>query len=266
MPALTVASLERRIARLQRVHGTHARTVDIDPVEMARRCGIEPDDWQVEFLRCEDQDTLVNCSRQTGKSQMAAIKGMHEALKFEQATILLLSPSIRQSSELFRKCMTVYNRLNRPIEPLAESALRLELVNGSRVISLPGREETIRGVSAVTRLIMDEASRIPDELYTAVSPMLAVSNGKRTLLSTPWGARGAFYRAWRDRENWRYFEVPATRCPRISTKFLEKERREMGEWLFEQEYMCKFRELQSASFRAEDLENIISTEVEAWIL
>lgn len=264
----TIASLERRFANLKRGRLFNRRTVNLNPVDMARAAlnGKNLDTWQEEFLLAEEQDILVNCSRQAGKSFCAAVKGMHAAFREENATVLVLSPSLRQSGELFRKCMQIYNSLGRPIPPLAESTLRLELVNGSRVISLPGKEETIRGISAVTMLLLDEASRIADELFTAVSPMLAVSNGRRLLLSTPWGARGKFYQACQDKESWRYFEVPATSIPRISPAFLERERREMGDWLFEQEYLCKFGQLRTAAFRLEDIEAMIKPGVEQWIL
>jgi hypothetical protein len=44
-----------------------------------------------------------------------------------------------------------------------QSSLRLEWEFGSRIISLPGKEETIRGYSGVTLLIIDESSRVPDD-------------------------------------------------------------------------------------------------------
>jgi hypothetical protein len=53
--------------------------------------------------------------------------------------------------------VTQYTALARPV-PAAESALRLELVNGIRVVSLPGDEETIRGLSGVALLVIDEAA------------------------------------------------------------------------------------------------------------
>jgi hypothetical protein len=52
-------------------------------------------------------------------------------------------------------------------EAVAESALRLELANGSRIVSLPGSGETVRGYSAPRLVIVDEASRVPDELMGA---------------------------------------------------------------------------------------------------
>jgi hypothetical protein len=50
----------------------------------------------------------------------------------------------------------------------------LELVNFSRVVCLPCREDTIRGYSDISILVIDEAARAPDDLYRAVRPMLAM--------------------------------------------------------------------------------------------
>jgi hypothetical protein len=74
---------------------------------------------------------------------------------------LLLSPSLRQSSELFRKVTDAYQALVRPVAAEGETALQLRLLNGSRVVSLPGHEATIRGYSGVTLLVIDEAARVP---------------------------------------------------------------------------------------------------------
>ena len=74
-----------------------------------------------------------------------------------------------------------------------ESRLSIELETGSRIVSLPGREATIRGFSGVHLLVVDEAARVADELYQAVRPMLAVSGGRIVLLGTPFGKRGFFF-------------------------------------------------------------------------
>jgi hypothetical protein len=70
---------------------------------------------------------------------------------------------------------------------LGEPSLRLELENGSRIVSLPGKQDTVRGFSGVRLLVVDEAARVPGELYFAVRPMLAVSGGRLLALSTPFG-------------------------------------------------------------------------------
>jgi hypothetical protein len=56
-----------------------------------------------------------------------------------------------------------------------DNEMSSQFPNGSRIVGLPGSEGTIRGFSAVSLLLVDEASRVPDELYLAVRPMLAVS-------------------------------------------------------------------------------------------
>src|ERR1019366_5361804 len=94
-------------------------------------------------------------------------------------------------------------------------------------------------------LIIDEASRVPDELYRAVRPMLAVSKGRLLCLSTPYGKRGFFWNAWaRGGNDWQRFEVSADKVPRITPEFLEQEKRAMGESWFRQEYCCSFEALE----------------------
>jgi hypothetical protein len=115
----------------------------------------------------------------------------------------------------------------------------------SRIVCLPCREETIRGYSHVSLLVIDEAARVPDDLYCAVRPMLAVSAGRLICLSTPYGKRGFFWDAWsRGGKDWARTEVPADRIVRITPAFLAQERRCLGESWFRQEYGCSFEALQ----------------------
>jgi hypothetical protein len=96
--------------------------------------------------------------------------------------VLVLSPSQRQSGELFRKVLDLFGAFGRPVGVAAQSALRMELVNGSRVVALPGDEKNIRCFSGVALLVIDEAARVADTLYYAVRPMLAVSRGRLVAL------------------------------------------------------------------------------------
>jgi len=168
----------------------------LDPVRMARAAGMDPDPWQAQLLRSTSRRLLLNCSRQSGKSTTTGVLAMHTALYDPGALVLLLSPGERQSGELFRKCLAVYRALGRPVPARSIGALHLELENGSRIVALPGKEETTRSFSGVRLLAIDEAARVPDDLYKAVRPMLAVSGGRLICMSTPWGKRGFFYESW----------------------------------------------------------------------
>jgi len=239
----------------------------LDPAAFSRGTGIEPDSWQVAFLRSAAPRILLNCSRQSGKSTTAATMGVWTALYEPGALVLLLSPTLRQSGELFRKALAVYRDAGRPVPPDSETALTLSLENGSRIVSLPGKEGTIRGYSGVRLLVIDEAAWVPNDLYVSVRPMLAVSQGRLIALSTPHGNRGWWYEAWeRGGPDWERYRVPAEDCHRISPAFLEEERRTLGEWWFGQEYQCSFLDALSGAFREADIQAAFGEAVEQWEL
>jgi hypothetical protein len=171
---------------------------------------------------------------------MTAIVALHRALYHPGSLILCLAPTLRQSQELFGKVVGFYRDLDRPVSAQAERKLTLELENESRIVTLPGTEKTIRGFSGAALLIVDEASRVADELYFAVRPMLAVSGGALMMLSTPYGKRGVFFEEWTGGLGWERYEVPASQCPRISEEFLEEERASLPPFIFRQEYECSF--------------------------
>jgi Terminase-like family. len=135
---------------------------------------------------------ILNCSRQWGKSTTIAAKAVHRASCVAGSLILAVSPSARQSGEFLRKAETFVRKLG--IRPRGDGDNQISILfpNGSRIVGLPGLEATVRGFSAVSLLLIDEAARVPDEMYKAVRPMLAVSNGDLWLMSTPAGRRGFF--------------------------------------------------------------------------
>jgi hypothetical protein len=236
----------------------------LDRVSFAQALSIEPDDWQCELLRSTSDRTLLNCSRQSGKSTMCAIIALHRALYYPNSLILCLAPALRQSQELFAKVAGFYKDLGRPVPPQGERRLSLELENASRIITLPGTEKTIRGFSGAALLIVDEAARVEDALYYAVRPMLAVSGGALMMLSTPYGRRGVFYEEWTKGEGWTRYEVPATTVPRIPPSFLTAEKRSMPEWWFAQEYLCEFRETEDQLWTHEMIEGARDDELEEY--
>jgi hypothetical protein len=173
------------------------------------------------------------------------------------ALVLVLSPSLRQSQESFRQIVTLYRPWAGSVPPSAESALRLELGSGSRIVSLPGQESSIRGYAKVALLVCDESSRIPDELFYAVRPMLAVSAGRILALSTPFGKRGWWHKAWTEGEDWQRTLVTAYDGPRISPAFLAEEERSLPRLWFASEYLCEFVDVEDQLFAYDDVMNAV---------
>ena len=224
------ASLRHRLVRLEaRFHErgpAHRETLSKirqEPSLLMSLAELDPDPWQDRLLRELPDRTLLLASRQVGKSQVAAALALRVALLEPRSPILLWSPTIRQSGELFRKVLDLYAAVGRPVPLVAASALRLELANGSRIVSLPGTEGTVRGYSGVALLVIDEAARVADALYCAVRPMLAVSRGRLVALSTPFGKRGWFHDAWHSDEPWERVRITAPECSRITPEFLTEE-------------------------------------------
>ena len=211
--------------------------------------GFHPDSRQEELLRCDAKQGILNCSRQWGKSTVAAIKAVHRAHAVAKSLVVVACPTERQSAEFVLKARGFVDKLGVRVRGDGHNRASLRLPNGSRIVGLPGKEANIRGLSAVNLLIIDEASRVPDELYKALRPMLTVANGDLWLLSTPWGKQGFFHENWEyGGDLWARFKVPATECLRIPADRLEMERAQLGDAWFRQEYLCEFTATESQMF------------------
>jgi hypothetical protein len=220
----------------------------LDPTHILRAQGMAADPWQHDLLLAQEPYLLLNCSRQAGKSTTVAALAMHQLLVKRRALVLLVAPSERQSQELFRKVMNAYQALGQPVPAVKANQHELELETGSRLVALPAREGTVRSYSGVDLLIVDEASRVPDDLYRSVRPMLAVSRGRLVALSTPFGQRGWFYHEWIGQGPWRRIHIPWTECPRITPEFIADEVRSLGQAWVDQEYCGLFTTMEGLVF------------------
>ncbi len=164
---------------------------------------------------------------------------------------------------MFRTLMGFYRALS-DVPPLAaESVLRAEFANGSRIIALPGTEKTIRGYAAADLVVIDEAARVEDEVLAAVRPMMATKSKARLIaLSTPAGKRGWFFEAWTGGDDsWHRVRVPASECPRISQAFLDEELRELGAQRFSEEYGLEFLDPEESVFPTEIISRAFTVDV-----
>src|SRR5437764_6907072 len=84
-------------------------------VRVMRNLGLEPDPWQMEVLEAGHPRLLLNCCRQAGKSTVVAVLGLVEAVFVPFTKVLLVSRSLRQSTELFRVVTDFYRRLGGPL-------------------------------------------------------------------------------------------------------------------------------------------------------
>ncbi len=232
-----------------------------DAVAFAReRLGFEPDELQAEALGSTANRGILLCSRQWGKSTVVAAKAIHRAFTRDGALVVVASPSERQSGEFLLKVEQMAARLGIPARGDGHNTLSLAMPNGSRVVGLPGTEDTVRGFSAVSMLLIDEAARVPDKIYKALRPMLAVGQGDLWLMSTPCGKQGFFYETWEHGgAHWKRVRATGVECSRISAEFLEEERASLGPMWFRQEYLCEFVDSGGAMFDRDVVEGALDS-------
>lgn len=195
------------------------------------------DQWQVKVLKQLvpfERDVICNCSRQVGKSTVISLAAYLRACTGQ--FVLVISASDRQAMEFLAKLKKHHTRLN--LVPTYKDTDHEILFNGGgHILALPKSETTIVGFSALDLLVIDEAAKVPDNIYNAVRPMLITSRGQTALLSSPFGQRGFFYQEWISASStWKRFRVSWRDCPRIQPRDVERERNRPGV-IVEQEYL-----------------------------
>lgn len=203
----------------------------------------ELDPWQREFLRDTREKLILLVHRQGGKSTAVGIKALHRAIFREDQTIVLVSPTQRQSSDLLRDIRKLIRAIPEySAMQTVDNTLSVEFLNGSRILSLPATSWNIRGVTA-NLIIIDEAAGVPDEIYAALSPMLLTTHGQFILVSTPKDKSGKFYEHYLS-DLWGKYVIRASENPRMQTpemlSFLHDELLGLGSRIYGQEYECDF--------------------------
>ena len=124
---------------------------------------------------------------------MTALAAVHRACFRPGSEIVVTSPSGRQSAELVRKAKRFGAQMGLALRGDGQNRISLLFPNGSRIVGLPANQGTIRGFSAVSLLLIDEAAQTPNDLYEAVK--LGTTEGSMWLMSAPFGKRGFFMRS-----------------------------------------------------------------------
>ena len=225
-----------------------------DHEHIFKRNNLIADPWQENLLRAEHSHYILNCSRRSGKSETVSALAGQWALTKPFANVLISAPSERQVKELLRSIFRLIDGAGYSSEIKQSKITEIEFNNGSRILAVPGGNPAgIRGYGA-DLLVIDEAAFCDDELYSALSPVIATNpKAKMILLSTPAAKEGFFFRLWSGEDS--HFEkikITADECPRIPPEFLERQKKEMSAAEFAREYLCEF---------ADDLTQFLSPEI-----
>ncbi len=226
------------------------------------RLGFDPNPRQRLVLEALHGDGILCCHRQWGKSTVVAAKVVHLAVVKPGSEVIVCAPAVRQANELFRKIRAFAGKLNTPRRSDGFNPLSLVFPNQSRVVAVPTDKDKARGFTSVSMIVVDEASRVQDEAYFSLTPMLARSGGVSWLLSTPNGRSGFFYDAWTSGgPGWTRVFSTVDDTPEISREFLDKERRSKPDSEFLQDFYCVFQDTAAQIFDTGDVLHALSDAV-----
>lgn len=225
----------------------------LDPARFAQARGFDAEEWQQRLLRSDASRALVLCARQVGKTQTTSMKALHTALHHPGRDVLIVSPTQRQSDEMLHRVVAVYRGMKGQPRLKRDNTSEMGLANGSRIVSLPGSEGGIRGFSGVRLLILDEASRIEDDVFASILPMVA-SDGQIMALSTPWGRRGWFFNLHQEPTNgWERHRVTVYESAQYTPARIAEVRASLGSFVFSSDYECTFGDTDSQFFSTESV-------------
>lgn len=217
--------------------------------------GWQPFTYEAQILRDHMIRTrYVKKSRQIGITTTISKEAGWKAGTSDHRLILIVSPSFRQSQQPMNMIHATVDTTPKLYEQVtAKSRSEIAFKNGSRILSLPNNPDRLRVFSA-NDIYLDEAAFFENDeaVMRAIAPMVTATKGTLTVISTPAGKQGMFYRQWlhacevedTDPTIKTYDLCPSSISPLIGEEGLEREKNSglYTEIEFEQEMLGIFIE------------------------
>ena len=219
---------------------------------------LQLDEWQYEVLNHDGH--LVLCTgRQNGKTTIMSMKAAKYMLDKPKSQIIVVSLTEDQAHLMIIMILTYLEQNHR--RDIAKgkkkpTKSKIQLTNGSSVIARPvgNTGDAVRGFTGNV-LIIDEASRMPEMMFTAAKPTLFTTGGQIWLCSTPHGKQGYFWQCFQNkRERFKVFHINSEDVAnnreiseswtreqkKEALQHLSDEKGEMTKLEYAQEYLARF--------------------------
>ena len=253
-----------------------------------------PYDWQAAILKSRHKRKVINGARQAGKSTIISAKPCHIAKHYPESVSIIIAATEYQAFLDMEKVKEFIAHDPTFPELKRESDRLIVLDNKSWIMVVPATEKSARGPSAPRLILLDEASRIEDIVYTSgVIPMLTDNPDAELIsISTPNGKSGFFFKSFKNpkweryeiRSPWKVIESdlrlePAepedeykAKCAKKgiigfnSPRHMDRAEQqfnleEMGTLMYKQEYGPLFVEPKDQVFDYEDIERLMNSNI-----
>ena len=212
------------------------------------------DNWQKKYIFYENpnQDNFLLCGRQTGKTTAMSERSVELCVSHfkEGEFVLICSITEKQGYHMLAKSLA-YAMSKYPKSVITKGKDKptkhiIKFKNGTGILCYAAGEtgEGLRGFT-IKKLMIDEGSRMSEEFFIAVQPMLSVVEGSMDIASTPAGKKHPdgslkfFYKCSMDDKFKKYY-VSAEDCPRHSKEFLQSQKDRLSKLGYAQEYLAVF--------------------------
>lgn len=207
-------------------------------------------DYQKEMVDAihNNKDTILLCSRQMGKTTVAAMYILWFALFNEDKRCIIASKAMAHAVEIQSRVKYAYEELPNWLKAGCTFYNRtsIEFDNKSKIICEATSEKTGRG-SSPSIIFLDEIAfisrRIQDEMWSSLTPALS-TGGKFILTSTPNGDGDLFATLWRGAmsglNSFKPLQFLWWRHPDRDQKYYEEMKGKLGPVKAKQELDCEF--------------------------
>ena len=205
-------------------------------------------DWQRECALRMARFTVLALHRRAGKTELAVMRLIHYAMKFDQELGLFayICPLLNQARAI------AWERLKQRLEPLRRhGAIEISESDGSITFKHNGAKIRIFGGDNPDRLrglrldgcVIDEVAQIKPEVWVdIVQPALSDRLGWALFIGTPQGINlfSELYFAAPAKDFWHAARYTVYDTHAISESEVERLKRDMSETSFAREYLCDF--------------------------
>lgn len=210
--------------------------------------GYRPRDWQRECHAAVRRFTVLALHRRAGKTELAIMELLDNALRFEQdlGLFFYVAPFLKQAKAI------AWSRLKARVESLRqfamveinESELSVTFKHNGAVIRIFGADnpDAMRGVR-LDGCVIDEVAQIKPEVWQdTLQPALSDRKGWALFIGTPQGVNlfsELYFRAGA-LPDWHAARYTVYDTNAIDPEEVERLKRDMAESSFAREYLCDF--------------------------
>jgi len=214
-----------------------------DPVLFVQEVlGVDPDPWQIEFLRAiarGDRKISVRSGHGVGKSTASSWAMLWYFMTRSPVKVVVTAPTSSQLYDaMFAELKRWINAMPLPLQGLLTvkqeriefNAAPTEMFISART-SRAEQPEALQGIhSEHVMLVADEASGVPEQVFEAAAGSMSGHNAVTLLLGNPVRSSGFFYDTHtRLAGEWTTFRVSCLDSPRVSDEYVKEMQTRYGE-------------------------------------